>query len=408
MKGAVYPVSTHLGFSIQSLGGQNMKKAIMIGILVVSLSMFGTSLYAQEIKIGWVGALSGPPADEGVNMKNGAVLAVEEINSSGGVLGRKFSLIIEDDASVPVQSVNAVQKLIERDKVVAVIGSLTSSATLASMEVTQRAQVAQITPNAIADKITEMGNPFIFRNINRVEAVGSRYINYFSKKLNIKRFAILYEATDYGKSTRDINSKAIKSNGAELVAEETYKPGTTDFYSLLTKIKAMNPEMLICVAIGPSAVQIARQIQEIGWKIKTFGYAPFSMPQFLEQAGKAAELIMATAWFYPLSEESIVTKFTKSYRERYGRLPDFQGAAAYDTVYIIAEAIKRANSLDPIKIRDAIRSIKDLPGVQGTTAFDEKGDVLWKNVYLIQIQDQGFKYITRFEKDKDIELVKIK
>lgn len=384
-----------------------MKKMIVIEILVFSLLMFISNLYAQEIKIGWVGPLSGPAVDTGVNMKNGSMLAVEEINKSGGVLGKRISLITEDDACVPAQSVNAVQKLVSRDKVVGVVGALCSSSTLSSMEVTQRAQIPQITPISIADKITETGNPFIFRNMIRTKAYAARFVEYFMRKFKVRRVAFLLVADDYGKSVELTNSPPIKSNNGEIVAVEFFKPGTTDFYSLLTKIKEKSPDLLIVAALGVTAAQIARQIEEIGMKVRIYGYGGFSTPQFIEQAGKSAEHSMSAAHFDAESEEPMAAEFTKKFKGKFGMPPDIHAASGYDTVYIFAEAIKRANSLDPIKIRDAIRKLKDLPGIQGLTTFDENGDILWRNIVLSQVQNGAHKYVVRFEQYREVELTKV-
>jgi branched-chain amino acid transport system substrate-binding protein len=383
-----------------------MKKFVTMGALILGLLLFLSNGYAQDIKLGWVGPLTGPAVDTGVNMKNGSMLALEEINASGGVLGKKIVLIMEDDAGVPAQAVNAVQKLVDKDKVIGVVGALNSSSTLASMEVTQRAKIPQITPISIADKITESGNPFIFRNVIRVKAYTPRFVKFFMTTFNAKNVAFLLEANDYGKSVEDVSSPAVVANSGKVVAKEYFKPGATDFYTLLTKLNTEKPDLLICVGLGTPAAQMVKQIQEIGMKVRVFGYGGFSTAQYIEQAGKGAENTWSSAHFDAASQEPMAAKFIATYKKKFGTDPDIHSASGYDTVYIFAEAIKRANSLDPIAIRDSIKSLKDLPGIQGLTTFDENGDILWRNIVLSQVQNGQHKFVVRFEKDKEVVLQK--
>jgi len=375
----------------------NMKK---IGIFCIVIMLIGLSIsisiYSAEtkiIKIGSVGPLSGTGAKNGIATKQGAELAVEEINEAGGIDGYKIQLICEDDKAIPAEAVNAVQKLIDRDKVLAIVGAFNSSCTIACMEVSRKAHVPQITPISIAEVITESGNKYIFRNVNTTPLAFRCLGEFIFDELKIKEMAMIYENTDYGKSMADFYHLMLEEErGGKIVAEVATNPGQSDFYAEVTKIIHSEPEAFFIGNYITEAVQILKQAKELGYKGRIVGAGQFTSNEFLKLAGKNAEGEVHLSFFEPVGTTSLAKRFIENYQNKYNIAPDMHAAPAYDAIYIIAEAIKKIGTdFDDLKLwreklRDAMSETKGLVGVTGPTTFDEKGQAT-KITYIVQTQD---------------------
>jgi len=375
----------------------NMKKigifCIVILLIGLSIGVFSYAAGTKTINIGSVGPLSGTGAKNGIAMKQGAELAVEEINEMGGINGYKINLICEDDKAVPAEAVNAVQKLIDRDKVLAIVGAFNSSCTIACMEVSRKAHVPQITPISIAEVITESGNEYMFRNVNTTPLAFRGFGEFVIDNLGIKNMAMIYENTDYGKSMADFWHLLLEEEkGGKIVAEAATNPGQSDFYAEVTKIIHAEPEAFFIGNYITEAVQILKQAKELGYKGRILGAGQFTSDEFLELAGKDAEGEIHLSFFEPVGTTPLAKKFIEKYEDKYGIAPDMHAAPAYDAVYIIVEAIKKIGTdFDDLKawreaLRNAMAETKELEGVTGPTTFDEKGQAK-KITYIVQTQD---------------------
>jgi branched-chain amino acid transport system substrate-binding protein len=388
------------GVRMKSLLGVNRIVAIsMIVFLVVfsaSCSSTGTGGGGEptgpdEIRIGMIGPLTGPVAQYGNAMKTAIELAVEEINNDGGILGAPVKLIIEDDASVPSQSVSAAEKLCTQDEVHVVIAAYNSSCVLAHMEVTRREGVPQINPIATADAITKSGNDFIFRNCATNPMQVNQLANYVFENMDLDRFAILHENTDYGIGIAESFIEAAQKAGKEIITVETYNPGDTDFYAQLTKIKELNPDGMLMGGNLTEGSQITKQARELGLDVQKFGMGGLSSPEFDNLAEGSNEGMIVTSYFELNTPNPLAREFIENYHAKWGKYPDMFAAATYEAMYIAKAAIENAEYTDDlaqyrINIRDAIRALDELPGVQGPTTFDASGQadkqvlvVQWKN-----------------------------
>jgi len=393
-----------------------MKKfLVLLLVLVVSLSLVacsggdqsgeeGEATGPDEIRIGLVGPMSGPGAQYGAAMKEAAELAVEEINAAGGINGAEVVLFQEDDASVPAQAVSAVEKFITQNEVHVVIGCYNSSCSLAAMEVTTREGVPHINPISTALAITESGSEFIFRNCATNPMQVGTVARYLFKTFPEKtRYAIIHENTDYGIGMKESFEALLPEfPDIELVAVEAYNPGDTDFYAQLTKIKSVNPDALFFASNLTEGSQIVKQCAElgIGDDVIKFAMGGCSTPEFFKLTEGAATGAYNSSYFEPTDDDPLVKAFVEAYEKRWGRQPDMFAAATYEAVYIAKAAVEGAEYVEDlaqyrVNLRDAIRALKDLPGVQGgPTTFDEKGQAQ-KSVLVVQWQADGTKKIVQ-------------
>ena len=339
------------------------------------------------IKLGVIGPYTGPNAKPGQSMKQGVNLAVEEINKAGGVKGRKLEVLFEDDASVPAQSVSATEKLINKDEVSFLIGTFNSATTLADMKIIERDKTPMMVPIAVAIEITESGNKWVFRNSATNPMQAEQLMNYIYKETKLRKFAVLHENTDYGKGLMVAVEEYVKKNGGSMVAE-AYSIGDTDFYAQLTKIKNNAPEAIIICGNLSEGSQITRQFKELGLKAQLFGFGGLSSFDFNNVAAGSNEGLIATSYFENASPNPLAQNFIKAYKAKFNVDPDMFAAAIYESVYIAKDAIEKMGDTKDIAafrvaLRDQLAKTKDLPGVQGPTTFDAKGQAD-KQVMIIQ------------------------
>lgn len=382
-----------------------MLKKKITGILVASTFMLGTILAGcggnsaapgtsstsgggNAIKIGAIFPLTGGSAYQGKSFKQAIEMAQEEINAKGGVNGSQLEILFEDDKGIPADAVNAAQKLITQDQVSAILGNFNSSATLAVRAVTEREKVVQLTPGSTADSITEPGHPYMFRNLVPNSYQAPQMAKYATKKMNLKNVAIIAENTDYGRSGAENYQKVAEENGAKILTVEYYNQGDKDFYAQLTKLKSLNADGIFLSGLITEGAQILKQSRDLGIKTQWIGMGGFTNDTFAQLAEGAAEGMIHVSYFEPGAYEYFPTSkdFVENYNKKYGVNPDMYAADGYESVYILAEAIKNAGGGDREKIREALKKIKDLPGVTGPTTFDENGQA-WKSILFVKIEN---------------------
>ena len=341
----------------------------------------------EPIKFGIIGPYTGPNAKPGQSMKQGVNLAVEEINKAGGIKGRQLAALFEDDASVPAQSVSATEKLINKDEVAFLIGTFNSSTTLADMKIIERDKTPMLVPIAVAIEITESGNKWVFRNSATNPMQAEQLMAYIYKETKQRKFAVIHENTDYGKGLIQAVEGYIKKNGGSMIAE-SYSIGDTDFYAQLTKIKNNAPEALIICGNLSEGSQITRQFKELGIKAQLYGFGGLSSYDFNNVAAGSNDGLIATSYFENASPNPLAQNFIKAYKAKYNVDPDMFAAAIYESVYLAKDAIEKMGDTKDIAgfrvaLRDQLAKTKDLPGVQGPTTFDAKGQA-GKQVMIIQ------------------------
>jgi branched-chain amino acid transport system substrate-binding protein len=322
-------------------------------------------------------------------MKQGVQLAVDEINKAGGVGGRPLAPLFEDDASVPAQSVSATEKLVTKDDVVFLIGTFNSSTTLADMKIIDREKIPMLVPIAVAIDITESGNKWVFRNAATNPMQAEQLMNFIYNNTKQRKFAVLHENTDYGKGLANAVKTYVGSKGGEVIAE-SYSIGDTDFYAQLTKLKNAHPDAFIICGNLSEGSQITRQAKELGIKAQLYGFGGLASYDYNNLAGGANEGLICTSYFEVSSPNTLAQQFVKGYKGKFGVPPDMFAAAIYESVYIAKAAIEKVGTPKDLatfrsSLRDTLAATKDLPGVQGPTTFDQKGQAA-KEVMIVQWQ----------------------
>lgn len=334
---------------------------------------FGTTLLAQDvIKVGEFASLTGKEASFGQFSHNGTVLAFEEINARGGVLGKQLQLIYEDDQSKAGQAATVVRKLISSDRVIAILGEIASSRSLEGAPVCQSNRIAMISPGSTNPQVTEKGD-YIFRGCFTDTFQGGLLADFAANTLKIKTVAVLGDAkSDYSAGLSKSFKERAAANGIQIVVERNYSGGDKDFHAQLTTIKAAKPDAVFVPGYYTDVGLILRQARQVGIKVPLFGGDGWGAPALAQLAGSSAmEGTYFSTHFSPDEKRPEVQDFVKKYQAKFGVIPDAMAALGYDSALILADAIKRAGSTDSAKIRDAIASTKDLPCVTGSVSLDE-------------------------------------
>ncbi|HEY1250246.1 MAG TPA: ABC transporter substrate-binding protein [Thermoanaerobaculia bacterium] len=324
----------------------------------------------QGVKVGFYGALTGPTATFALSGRNGASLAVEQINAAGGVLGKPVVLLSEDDRGEASEAASAVSKLITRDHVVALIGEQASSRTLAAAPIAQSYSVPMISPTSTNVEVTKKGE-YIFRACF-IDAYQGRAVADFARRdLKAKTAAILIDArSDYSVGLAEAFRKSFEAQGGRITSELKYEEGDADFSAQLTAIRPEQPDVLFIPGYYTDAGLIARQARSLGLKATLLGADGWDSPKLVEIGGDSME----GAYFanhYSVDDPSpAVRKFVDAYKARFGAEPDSIAASSYDAMRMLADAIARAGSTEGPRVRDALATTKDFPGVTGTITMD--------------------------------------
>jgi len=381
------------------MDGKPMKKTWMVlTTAVLSIVLFGcppkTSETANatagtegEIVIGEYGSLTGAEATFGVSTHNGIMLALDEINKAGGVNGRKIRVITEDDQSKAEEAANAVTKLISQDNVIAIIGEVASSSSLAAAPICQSNKVPMITPSSTNPKVTEVGD-YIFRMCFIDPYQGEAMANYLSKQAGMKTAAILIDnKSDYSTGLAAFFERTFLANGGKIVAKASYAKGDSDFRSQLTNIKAAKPEVIFVPGYYNDIGQIAIQARDLGMQQPLAGGDGWESPKLIEIGGKALEGCFYSNHYHIDDPSPAVREFVQKYEERFGAKPDSLAALGYDSTRVLAEAIKRAGTTDGPKLRDAIAATQNFAGVTGMINLGPDRNPIGKKLAILEIRN---------------------
>lgn len=351
---------------------------------------------AKEIAIGEYGSLTGNTATFGVSTRNGSEMAFEEINNSGGLLGKKIKLIVEDDESKPEEAATAVTKLINQNNVVAVLGEVASSRSLAAAPICQAAKIPMVTPSSTNPKVTQVGD-FIFRVCFTDIQQGEADAKFAAKSLKLKKAALLYDVrNDYSVGLRLVFAQKFKEYGGEIVGEQSYSEGDSDFRAQLTQLKSANPEIIYVPGYYTEVGTIARQARDLGLTVPLLGGDGWDSPRLWEIGGKALNGCYFSNHYSVDDPAPAVQKFVSTYKAKYGAAPDALAALGYDAAKILAEAIKGAGSTDGQKLRDALAQTKNFAGVTGTITIDKDRNAI-KPVVMLKIVDGKFVFQEKIE-----------
>jgi len=360
-----------------------MKKVVLFsGIAAMLMSLAGCSKKeSNTIKVGGIAPLSGAVAVYGVECKNGIDLAIEEINAAGGIDGKALEFVCEDDEGSPDKTVNAFKKLIAKDGVKFVIGSLTSGCTQAVTTLSQASKVLQIAPAATAPAITDAGN-YVFRACFIDPFQGTVGGKFAYNNIGARKAAILYDAgNDYSVGLYENFIASFKSLGGEVVAAESYATGDKDFNAQLTKIKNANPDVVYLPDYYGTVALIAKQLRAQGIKAPLVGGDGWD-----GLTGNAGEEVLNGFYsnhYADDSTEPAVQNFVSAFKAKYGKAPNSFAALGYDSVYMLRDAIVKAGTTDVAKVRDALEAT-DGDYVTGHLTFDEKRNPV-KSAVMIEL-----------------------
>ncbi|HOX31997.1 MAG TPA: ABC transporter substrate-binding protein [Spirochaetales bacterium] len=345
-----------------------MRPYAFVAALLVFVAL---SAGAQEIKIGGIGPVTGEAATFGVSTKNGMTLAVEEWNAKGGVLGKKIKLVFADDKGDPAEGATVYTKLIQQDKVVALVGTVMSKVTLAGAPIAQAAKVPMISPTSTNEKVTQVGD-YIFRACFIDPFQGTVGAKFAYNDLKARTAACIFDVgNDYTKGLSENFQKAFLALGGKVVAYEAHPTGTTDFKAQLTKIIQAKPDVIYCSDYYNDDALIATQARELGYTGPFVGGDGWDSADLVKIGGAAVENCFFTNHYAPDATTPAVLTFVKNYKARFktSDAPDALAALGYDAMYIMLDAIKRAGKADGVKIKEALAKT-DLAVVSGQVKFD--------------------------------------
>lgn len=333
-------------------------------------------------RIGVISILTGQGSGYGEAITNGFKLARDEINAKGDV---RIELVIEDSSGKQEQALAAAQKLINSAQVVAILGPTLSTEMKVVAPEANASGVPIMGTSTTAVGITQIGR-YVFRNSLPESQAIPASVRKAVKKYNIRKVALFYGNDDvFTKSGFDTMKKVAEELKLNIVTIETFQKGQSDYKAQLTKIKGLTPDAVFCSALYEEGAVILSQSRKMGIKVPFVGGNGFNSPKVIEIAKEAAEgLVVATPWFADKNDPK-VKSFVARYEKAYGKKPDQFAAQAYDALYIMAEALKKAGKADRDKLRDALAGIRNFDGVLGRFSFDAERDVVMEpNVLIIK------------------------
>ncbi len=352
---------------------------------------------AESVMIGEFASLTGNQATFGQSQHNGLKLAIDEINANGGVLGKKINLMTEDDQSKSEEAATVVQKLINRDNVVAIIGEVASSNTLAAAPICQNEKIPLLSPASTNPKVTEIGD-YIFRVCYIDPFQGTANANFAYNTLHAKNVAVLKDnRNDYSVGLAKYFDSTFTALGGTIIDETTYSNGDKDFNAQLTSLKGHNPDAIFIPGYYTDINLIAIQARDLGITCTLFGGDGWDSPELIGGKGKEAlENCYFTTHCSMDDTNATVQNFVKQFKAAYGTTPDAIAALGYDAGKIMIDAIRRANSVAPDAIRTQLAATKGFPGVTGNITIDPRRNAT-KPLVVLKISGAAFHYFSTIQ-----------
>ena len=348
---------------------------------------------SNDIKIGMVYELTGNTASYGTSAANGAKLAFKAINAGGGVLGKPIQLVTADNKGEPSESANAMTKVITQDKVVAITGVTVSSCGIAASAVAEANKIpfvvaAAVNPKVTVDERTKKVKDYTFRACFIDSFQGVVGVNFAVNSLKAKNVAIMTDnASDYSKGLVGIFREEFVKKGGKIVAEEAYLQKDQDYKPILTKIKAQNPDLIYIPGYYEDVGKVIKQARELGLNMPILGGDAWDSPVLVELAGPGPLNNTFFTNFYSVEDKNPTSnKFVEAYKKEYGASPDSMAAMGYDAANLLVDAIKRAGSVEAVKVRDALAGTKKFNSVSGEMSLNETHDAV-RGVVIIEMKN---------------------
>jgi branched-chain amino acid transport system substrate-binding protein len=374
----------------------------MAALLAFTVSGCGGGKGAEEnvIKVGVILPLTGSEAMFGAMEKNSFEMAYEELKAAGKttINGKEIKLMFEDDQGKQDVAKSATEKLVNQDKVAMLTGGYTSACTNVIAGSAQSMNMPLLVTTGSADDITKKGWQWVFRG---TAAPASKYTgslwDMMEKVVKPKNAAVIYENTDFGLSSAKGFKEECQKRGINLVFDQSYEHGAIDFKPMLANLKNANPDMIFAVSYVMDAAMIVKQMKELDLNTNLLvgGGAGYTMPEFNDNAGIASEYVASTTLWVPNVQWPGASDYFNKYKEKYGKEPDYHGAQAYGTMYVIADALSRAKELNNTGIQTALKET-DTMTVMGPVKFEDWDGYTNQNkpnTYVVQWQKEKLEVI---------------
>lgn len=377
------------------MGKKDIGKSIALLLFILGMAFISvpkTGFAAEEILIGNVSCFTGTAAQYGISTYEGLEVAMDEINAAGGILGKKIQILKGDDSGDPRQAINVVQKFITKDKVLVIIGAELTGTTRVTAPISNSAGMVQFTASATGAGLTD-NLPFMFRN-SLPEAYAIPFVvQAAKKKFNLGSVVLISSYNlDYSVDLTKIYEKALGEAVIKIQDRISYAEGDIDFSAQVSKLKALKPEAVVMTGYYQESAQLMIEMRKQGINCPIFGSNGFNDPKILDLAGKAMEGSIWASGFFPDNPDPKVKRFVAKVQEKYKKKPNQFHAQAYDALWVIAEAIKRAGITEStpenrVKIRDELYRTTNFVGVSGTHTFRPgKGDAE-KSVFILTLRN---------------------
>ena len=364
---------------------------VLIAMLIGGCSQGGAS---QTVKIAVLAPLSGQNPTFGVSTRNGALMAIDEWNAKGGVLGKKLEAIVADSQCEADPAVNAANKVIDQDKVHYIMGEVCSKASIPVSEIANAKGVLQISststnPNVTYDPIKKAVKPYVFRACFIDPFQGTVMANFALQQGKKTAFVMLDQGNDYVRGLAEFFIAAFEANGGKIVGKETYTSNDTDFSAILAKVADSKAEVLYLPDYYQVVNLVAKQAKEKGVTAVMMGGDGWDSSDLDFQAADGGYF---SNHYSPDDTRPIVQEFVKNYKAKYGSVPDALATLGYDATNLLIAAIAKAGVDDASKVKDAMASLK-FEAVSGTITFDENHNPV-KSAAVLQIKDGKQVYVT--------------
>lgn len=346
-----------------------------------------------EIRIGQFGSMTGGEATFGQSTDKGIRLAIDAKNAAGGIKGRKLVLLTEDNQGKPEEAAAVVKKLITQNEVVALLGEVASTRSLAAAPIAQQYKIPMVSPSSTNPKVTEVGD-YIFRVCFIDPFQGPVMARFTHDTLKLKKVAILKDLkSDYSLGLSEFFSKKFKELGGEIVSEQTFQTGDSDFKGQLTRIRTSNPEAIFIPAYYTEVGLIARQARQLGIKAVLLGGDGWDSPKLFEIGQDAIQGSYFSNHYASESPVKATQEFIKKYKEKYNETPDGLAAAGYDAAQILLDAMERAPEITSAAIRNELAKTKDFAGATGKITINSERNAD-KDAFIVKVEGKALKFVT--------------
>ncbi len=369
-------------------------RIVCLSLLVITSGCTKSSPPTGDtIRVGEVGSMTGSESTFGTSTHHGIELAVKKINAAGGIQGKQIQLISLDDQGKPEEAATATTKLITQEKVVAILGEVASSRSLAMAPIAQQYKVPMISPSSTNPKVTEVGN-YIFRTCYIDPFQGAVMAKFATENLKFKKVAVLRDIkNDYSVGLADVFVQSFKKMGGQILTDQSYSAGDMDFKAQLTAIRALHPEAIYVPGYYGDVALIARQEKELGLQVPLLGGDGWDSPKLKEIAGKNLDGSYLSNHYSAEDMSPVVQDFIREYKAAYGAVPDALATLGFDAMNLLADSMKRAKSLATADIRDAINATRAFNAVSGKLTFDAKRNPE-KSAAILKVVNGEFKFQT--------------